>query len=201
MSTDTATPPGTTGQPPARTLRRALLVGLPTLGLILVTVFLARACEAMTGGRVYSEAEYRAHADRTKRTGADTVERLRPAAYLRGTLPGTRTASAANEETSTSCVDDFGFDKDGVTRDEPGYSWRLRFASRADYLAALDRLRADWKEEGLTVKEIPAENRPGHAPGLPGISTTDHDVELALRQAWYGDEPRVYASGKCMRYR
>ncbi|PKV89936.1 hypothetical protein [Streptomyces sp. TLI_146] len=178
-----------------RRARRAIIVGFP----LLLAVSLTSACTSM-GGRVHSAADYRAHDVRTKQAGMDTVVRLRPAAQLAGTGPGATPEDAAHEEHSSSCVDDFGFDKDNVTRGEPSYSWTLRYATRADYLTALAHLRAGWKAEGLTVTDLPAgDGRPGR-PGLPGIQTTDHGIELSLQQAWYTDDPTVYASGECMRY-
>lgn len=178
-----------------RRARRAVLVGV----LLLLAVSLTSACTSL-GGRVYSASDYRVLGTRTKQAGLDTVARLRPAAQLAGTGPGATPEDVAHEEGNTSCVDDFGFDKDDVTRGEPRYSWTLYYASRADYLTALDHLRAGWKAEGLKVTDVPAWDRPGH-PGLPGIETTDHGIKVSLQQAWYGDEPTVYASGQCMRYR
>ncbi|MEU1075112.1 MULTISPECIES: hypothetical protein [unclassified Streptomyces] len=177
-----------------RRARRAVIVGFP----LLLAMSLTGACSSL-GGRVYSATDYREHGVRTKQAGMDTVARLRPAAQLAGTGPGATPEAAAHEEDSTSCVDDFGFDKGNVTRGEPRYSWTLRYATRADYLTALAHLRAGWKAEGLTVKDLPARDRPGR-PGLPGIQTTDHGIQLSLQQAWYADDPTVYASGECMRY-
>ncbi|WP_344076655.1 hypothetical protein [Streptomyces crystallinus] len=165
---------------------------------LLLVVLGTSACQ-VGAGRVYSEADYSAHAARTKQAGVDTVARLLPTAQLAGTGPGARPEAAAREESSTSCVDDFGFDKDDVTRGEPRYSWTLHYATRADYLTAVAHLRADWKAKGLTVTDEEPWDRPGK-PGLPGISTKDHGIELSLQQAWFGDEPTVYASGQCMRY-
>ncbi|PKV82651.1 hypothetical protein [Streptomyces sp. TLI_146] len=177
-----------------RRARRAVIVGFP----LLLAVSFTSAC-TLTGGRVHSAADYRAYGVRTKQAGMDTVARLRPVAQLAGTGPGATLEDAAQEEYSSSCVDDFGFDKGDVTRGGPGYSWTLRYATRADYLTALAHLRAGWKAEGLTVTDVAPWDRPGH-PGLPGIQTTDHGIELSLQQAWYTDDPMVHASGECMRY-
>ncbi|MFI1176797.1 hypothetical protein [Streptomyces melanogenes] len=178
---------------PRRVRRRAAVVAFP-----LLVVLGTSACQVVAG-RVHSEADYGAYSVRTKQAGMDTVARLRPTAQLAGTGPGATPEDAAHEEQSTSCVDDFGFDKGDVTRSEPRYSWTLHYATRADYLAALAHLRAGWKAEGLTVTDVAPWDRPGR-PGLPGISTSDHGIKLSLEQAWYGEEPMVYASGQCMRY-
>ncbi|MFD9484180.1 hypothetical protein [Streptomyces sp. NPDC059991] len=176
-----------------RRVRRSAVLVFPLLVVVLGT----SACEVVEG-QIHAEADLRVNAVRTKQAGMDTVARLRPTAQLAGTGPGATPEEAAQEETS-SCPDDFGFDKGDVTRSEPRYRWTLHYATRADYLAALAHLRAGWKAEGLPVTEVPAWDRPGRL-GLPGISTKDHGIQLSLQQSLQGEEPTVSAIGECMRH-
>lgn len=211
MPTDTPSPTGTPSPAappsdpapasPPRLGRTAALVGLPLLALLGVTAFVAQSCESTAGGRVHSALEYRRHVAKTKQAGMDTVARLRPAPALAGTLPGaTLDGTAQEEHSSPSCVDDLGFDDGDVTRDQPGYSWRLRFEDGRGYRSAVEHLRAQWKDDGLTVTDVPAPDRGQPGEGLPGVRTTDHGIELSLQPDRYTGHPTVYANGSCMRH-
>ncbi|MFQ6146500.1 hypothetical protein ACLMNJ_26075 [Streptomyces seoulensis] len=169
----------------AMTLISASLVGLLAWG--------AAACQSMEGGPVRSAAEYAERAAETRRAGDQTLNGLAPAPVQKGT---------AEKQASTSCVDDFGFDDAGVTRDEAAYEWRLDFASGGDYRSAVDHLRATWTDRGLKVTDVAAQQPTGHSgAGLPGITTTDeHGVELSLVPDYYSGEPVVRADGGCVRH-
>ncbi|MGV9891486.1 hypothetical protein [Streptomyces sp. NPDC003395] len=157
----------------------------------------AYGCTSMEGGRVHSAAEYRARVDATKEAGVRTVLALSPAPDLGGHWPD----ELAREESSTSCVDDFGVDDGDVTRDQPLYSWDLDFADPAAYRAAVDHLRRTWQGQALSVKDLPAPQQGEPGAGLPGISTTDEDgIDLSLRPDWYSGKPTVRADGGCMRH-
>ncbi|MFH8980057.1 hypothetical protein [Streptomyces varsoviensis] len=174
------------------------MIALVLMGLL---VMLARACESMKGGPVRSKTAYEEHVAATKGAGMRTVSQLRPAPRLAGALPGASLESTADVEGSTSCVDDFGADSDGVTRGQPIYYWKLEFDSRRDYLTAVHNLREEWERRELTVKESPgpAAGRPGQ--GLPAISTTDeHGVDVMFGPDRYSGAPIVWAEGDCVRH-
>ncbi|MFD8223087.1 hypothetical protein ACFV16_02810 [Streptomyces massasporeus] len=96
----------------------------------------------------------------------------------------------ADRQSSTSCVDDFGFDDTGVSRDEPVFTWGLDFAGD-DYRAALESLRNTWREDGRTVEEL--DN---------GIAATlDNGIRVTLHLGYYDHQPELRAQGTCMRYR
>lgn len=131
------------------------------------------------------------------------IEELKPAPRLAGTLPGaTLEGTADKEEASASCVDDLGYDGDGVTRQQPVYSWDLEFKDRNAYLRAVQSLRRAWAAHGLAVKSLPARERgePGH--GLPGIKTTDENgIDLLFGPDYYTGKLVVRADGGCVRHR
>ncbi|MEV0261112.1 hypothetical protein AB0I49_07165 [Streptomyces sp. NPDC050617] len=195
-------PHSTTAPPPGRRGRSGPLVGvLVAVVLTGLLVMLARACESMSGGPVRSTAAYEKHVATTKAAGMRAVSQLRPAPSLAGALPGASLESTANDEGSTSCVDDLGADSDGTTRDQPIYYWQLEFESRRDYLTALRHLREEWSQRKLTVEESPgpAKGRPGQ--GLPTISTTDeHGIGLMFGPDSYSGAPIVRAEGNCIRH-
>lgn len=162
------------------TLLMVLFVGLIAWG--------AKSCESMAGGPVRSAADFEALVVATKEAGENTASRLSLTPY-------------ANRETSTSCVDDIGFDDEGVARDQPIYTWALDFDSRHDYRTALSGLKADWREHGYQVRDLPAPAKRQPGAGLPGISTTDdHGIELTVAPDPYSGQPTVRADGGCMRY-
>ncbi|MEU7046667.1 hypothetical protein AB0A77_37280 [Streptomyces varsoviensis] len=195
-------PDSAAAPPPGRRGRRgplvAVLVAVVLTGLL---VMLARACESLAGGPVRSTAAYENHVTTTKEAGMRTVRQLRPAPGLAGALPGASLESTANDDGSPSCVDDLGADSNGVTRDQPIYYWKLEFESRRDYLTALHRLREEWSQRKLTVKETPgpAKDLPGQ--GLPTISTTDEDgIGVLFGPDPYSGAPIVRAEGHCIRH-
>ncbi|KPC61309.1 hypothetical protein ADL29_24865 [Streptomyces chattanoogensis] len=168
---------------------------------ILPLVVLAQACESMAGGPVRSAADYGKHTTVTKEAGKRTVSQLRPAPYLAGALRGASLEGTANEEGSPSCKDDLGADGDGVTRDQPIYSWKLEFDSRHDYLTVVKNLREEWSKRGLTVEHIPAPAKGEPGQGLPGISTIDdRGINLMFGPDRYSGAPTVRADGGCIRH-
>ncbi len=195
-------PDSATAPPPGRSGWLGPLVAIVvTLVLTGLLMLLGRACESLSGGPVRSTAAYEEHVAATKGAGMRTVSQLRPAPRLAGALPGASLESTANEEGSTSCVDDLGADSDGVTRGQPIYSWKLEFDSRRDYLAAIHNLREEWSQRKLTVEETPgpAKGKPGQ--GLPTISTTDEDgIGVMFGPDYYSGTPIVRAEGNCIRH-
>ncbi|MFJ3235456.1 hypothetical protein [Streptomyces sp. NPDC086787] len=169
--------------------------------LVAVIAFAANACESLEGGPVRSEAEYRERVARTKEAGMAAVRALTPAPREAAEPQGRTLDAIAQTGTSTSCADDFGFDGDGETRDEPIFYWELTFSGPGDYRAAVGRLRRDWKRQGLTVRDIPAPGRGERGAGLPGVTTTDdHGTELSLHPDWYSGKPVLRADGGCIRH-
>ncbi|WP_438490220.1 hypothetical protein [Streptomyces sp. S186] len=130
-----------------------------------------------------------------------TISQPKPAPYLVGALPGTTLESTARaDESSSSCVDDFGADKDGVTRDQLTYSWKLGFDSRSDYLAAIRRLRAEWVKRGLAVKDLPGPEKGRPGGGLPGTSATDDGIDLSFGPDGTTGALTARADGGCIRH-
>ncbi|MFJ4539922.1 hypothetical protein ACIP39_28740 [Streptomyces tibetensis] len=157
---------------------------IPVLGVALVSLFglTARGCEAMEGGPVRSIEEFRDHVRATTRAGEDVYRAL---------SPEPAGEPYASRQSSSSCVDDFGFDETGVSRDEPVFTWDLDCASDDDYRAALASLRDTWRADGRTVEKV--DN---------GIAATlDHGIRVTLHLGYYDDEPELRAEGTCMRYR
>ncbi|MFH8789269.1 hypothetical protein [Streptomyces roseoverticillatus] len=151
--------------------------------------------ENLGGGPVRSAADYRKQDINTREAGRRIISDLRP---------GVGDGDRMHEEGSTSCVDDLGFDDDGVTRKQPHYTWGLHYSSEADYRADLGKLRAAWAHRGWKTVEQPADeplNPDRPTPRWPGIRTTDdHGVTLAIRIDWYTGEPTLSADGGCIRY-
>ncbi|NED71897.1 hypothetical protein G3I51_05985 [Streptomyces sp. SID9944] len=189
MPTTTASAPTGAAPAPRRPFmygyRAMTLIGASLVGLL---AYGAAACQSMEGGPVRSAAEYAERAAQTERAGDGTLNALAPAPVRKG---------IAEKQGDASCVDDFGFDGPGVTRDEAAYEWSMDFASRAAYRSAVDHLRATWTARGLKVKDIAG--RPG--AGMPGITTTDeHGVRLSLVPDSYSGEPVMRADGGCVRH-
>ncbi|MFF5846491.1 hypothetical protein ACIP4T_32690 [Streptomyces massasporeus] len=157
---------------------------VPVLGVALVALLglTAKACESIEGGPVRSTDEFRDHVRATTRTGEDVYRALSPAPAKE---------PYASQQGSSSCVDDFGFDDTGVSRDQPLFTWDLDFESDDDYRAALASLRDTWREEGRTVEKV------DH-----GIAATlDDGIRVTLHLGYYDGEPELRAQGTCMRYR
>ncbi|MFD6436234.1 hypothetical protein [Streptomyces venezuelae] len=157
---------------------------VPVLGVALVALLglTAKACETMQGGPVHSTEEFRDHVRATGRAGEETYRALSPA-------PADE--PYASREGSSSCVDDFGFDDTGVSRDEPILTWDLDFVGDDDYRAAVASLRATWRKDGHTVEKV--DN---------GIATTlDGGIRVTLHLGYYDGKPELRAEGTCMRYR
>ncbi|MER5955111.1 hypothetical protein [Streptomyces longhuiensis] len=164
-----------------------------SIALVAFIGFTAKACESFEGGPVRSASAFRLHIENTKQAGEDAYAQLSPASL---------TAPYAEKEDSTSCVDDFGFDEEGVTRDRPIYTWSPPFTSRADYRTVVANLKAAWQSQGRKVTDVraPAKGEPGK--GLPGITTKDdHGTELSLQPAYYSGNPEIRAEGTCIRHR
>ncbi|MGW7383479.1 hypothetical protein [Streptomyces sp. NPDC054794] len=196
MHTDSSA--ATSPRPPLHGYRAITLISVFFLAVI---GFGAYACQSLEGGPVRSDVEYRARVAQTKKAGMEAVRSLTPAPEEAAEPPGRTLDDIAQKDSSTSCVDDFGVDDTGVTRDEPIFSWELSFTGRSDYLAAVDHLRREWKRQGLTVKDVPAPGKGEPGAGLPGITATDDQgIELALRPDWYSGDPVVRADGGCMRH-
>lgn len=192
-ATDTTNAPKESVGEGQRVISRGHVVTIvATLVMVALLALTARACESFQGGPVRSAAELSRHVTTTQQTGEDVYAQLSPSPLG---------APWAEKGASTSCVDDFGFDDIGETRDQPVYTWEVDFTDRRDYLTAVKRLRADWKEQGRTVRDEPAPdaNDPGH--GLPGIRTTDdHGAEISLGPDFYSGKPTLRVEGTCMRY-
>ncbi|MFI0738371.1 hypothetical protein ACH4PU_09785 [Streptomyces sp. NPDC021100] len=151
--------------------------------------------ENLDGGPVRTAADYRTQDIRTREAGKAAVAGLRP---------GDGDASGRmSKESSTSCVDDLGADGDGVTRDQPHYTWSLDYARKADYLADLDRLRTSWRRHGWKVEEVPdPEDADRPTPRWPEIRTVaDHGITLSMGTNRYTNKPVLSADGGCVRYR
>ncbi|MFI0260290.1 hypothetical protein ACH4OW_14815 [Streptomyces sp. NPDC017056] len=159
-------------------------VGLVWWGLFAVDAFLT----AQAGGPVRTATVYQHRDAQTRRTGADVVKQL------------TRAESVGSAETkgSTSCVDDFGVDDLGETRDEPTYVWRLSYRSQNDYLAEIKRLRAEWKALGWQVTGAD----PDANPKVVGVdAVTDDGIDVGLTLDPYTSEPVLTSHSGCMRHR
>ncbi|MER7112647.1 hypothetical protein [Streptomyces sp. NPDC000229] len=171
-------------------LRRRRVRSLVVGGLMVLVAALTQGC---AGGRVMSETEFREHVRLTQKAGEDAVRRL-------GMDPSSIVDQ--REMADSSCKDDFGFDSEGVSRDQPSITWAPDFANRAAYEAAVDSLREAWSAQGLTVKDVPAPGKGEPGAGLAGVRTTDdHGIELSLRPDWYSGEPTLVADGGCVRHR
>jgi hypothetical protein len=185
--------PSTAPQKPERLFGRGQIVAISvTLAFIALFALAAKGCESIEGGRVRSADEFAAYVRDTTRTGADVYYQLTP------TPTG---APYAEKEGSSSCVDDFGFDDGDVTRDQPIFTWDLKFASTDDYRTAVKGLRAAWKKQGHKVEDLPP--RPAGEPGqgLPGITTTlDDDLEVTVHPGYYSGKPELRVEGACTRY-
>lgn len=165
---------------------------MPGVILVILIGFGAYGCQSLAGGPVRSAAAYRERIAETQAAGERALSDLEP-------IPATSGGSL--EETSSSCVDDFGFDDTDVARDEPTYEWTVEFPSADAYHAAVEKLRATWTDRGLPVKRVPAPAQGEPGAGLRGISTTDENgIELSLTPDWYSGEPVLRANGGCIRH-
>lgn len=196
MQTTSSSPapvPSTTPPERERVFGRGQIVGIVvTVVLVALFALAAKGCEAVEGGRVRSADEFAAYVRDTTRTGEDVYYQLTPTP-LDEPYP--------DKEGSSSCVDDLGFDDGDVTRDQPAFTWRLRYASTEDYRTAVKGLKAAWKKRGHQVKDLPAPapGEPGH--GLPGIATTlDDDIEVTVHPGYYTGKPELRVVGACTRY-
>ncbi|MGX8903898.1 hypothetical protein ACR820_01205 [Streptomyces netropsis] len=151
--------------------------------------------EDLQGGPVRSVADYRKQDIKTREAGRRAIGELGP---------GAADANLERGEDSTSCVDDLGFDRDGVTREQPRYEWGLRYSSKADYLADLGRLRTTWEHRGWKTYDVPPPeppNRESALPDWPGIRTTDdHGIAIRISLDWYSGKPTLSTDGGCIRY-
>ncbi|MFI2078311.1 hypothetical protein [Streptomyces triculaminicus] len=175
---------------------RRWVIGIATAGVVgwglwAVSDFL----ENLGGGPVRSAADFRKQDIRTREAGRQTIGDLRP---------GVGRADWMREVGSTSCVDDLGFDGDGVTRKQPGYTWELRYATEAGYRADLDKLRAAWEHRGWKTDDKPPHeplNSQDRTPRWPGITTTDdHGVTITMGVDEYTGKPGLWTDGGCVRY-
>ncbi|MEU2869957.1 hypothetical protein ABZ769_12230 [Streptomyces olivoreticuli] len=146
----------------------------------------------MAGGPIRTAPEYRERDTKTRQAGRRAVAQLpsgvgNPDHFGEG--PG-----------STSCVDDFGFDDTGVTRDQPTYKWSLSFSGRDAYLTQLKEIRTAWEHRGWKVHDVaPSDSGPGK--NLPGITTTDRDgITITLAPDWYSGAPTLKTDGGCIRH-
>ncbi|MFH9419156.1 hypothetical protein [Streptomyces sp. NPDC017529] len=103
-----------------------------------------RILPLLAGGPVYPAATYHLRDAQTRRAGTDVAEQLTQA----------ESVGAAETKGSTRCVDDFGFEDFGETRDEPTYVWRPSYRSRDAYLAEVERLGAEWKTRGWQITSL-----------------------------------------------
>ncbi|QIJ64195.1 hypothetical protein [Streptomyces sp. JB150] len=168
-------------------LPRAVLPALLGITVVLLIAFGASACQSFAGGPVLSAAEYRERVAATEEAGEEALRDLSPAPAA---------GDGVLDEVSGSCVDDFGFDDTGVTRDEPSYEWSLDFTDRSAYLRAVENLHRTWSERGLDVERV----EPDKDSGLPGISTTTDGIRLTLAPDWYSDRPVLRVNGGCLRH-
>lgn len=189
--------PAPTAGASRKVVARRWLIGLTAVaGVFWACHAVSGFFEDLGGGPVRSAADYRKQDINTREAGRRVIGDLRP---------GAGKADGMQEEGSTSCVDDLGFDGDDVTRKQPHYTWGLHYAGEAEYLADLGRLRAAWEHHGWKTEDQPATepaNRERPARQWPGIRTTDdHGVTLAVRIDWFTGEPTLSADGGCVRYR
>ncbi|MEU2855065.1 hypothetical protein [Streptomyces syringium] len=179
-----------------RVVVRRWLIILAVIGAIGWTCsIVSDFIEKLEGGPVRSVAAYRKQDIRTREAGSKVIGELRPgAAYT----------DVGSEEASTSCVDDLGFDKGGVTRDQPSYTWGLSYFSKADYLADLGKLRSAWELQGWKTHDIPpaeSQNPERPIPAWPGIRTTDdHGIAISIGIDSYSGHPTLSTDGGCIRY-
>ncbi|CAL9482081.1 hypothetical protein SUDANB105_03039 [Streptomyces sp. enrichment culture] len=166
---------------------RGVIPATTGIAVALLIAFGSAACQELAGGPVLSAAEYRERVARTEAAGERVLRDLDP-------LPTADEGSL--EEADGSCVDDFGFDDTGVTRDRPAYEWKLDFADRAAYLAAVEDLRRTWTARGVDVRRL----APDDDSGLPGVTATDGGIELTLAPDWYSEQPVLRADGGCVRH-
>ncbi|EPH46316.1 hypothetical protein ABT390_13020 [Streptomyces aurantiacus] len=190
--------------PPAGTAKHGCLVGAVILGLLVTggAVFAFQTWQSMAGGPVRSADDYRSRVRATKEAGMLAIRQLKPAPRLAGTLPGaTLEGTADKEESSTSCVDDIGYDSGDVIRQQPVYSWDLEFKDRNAYGRAVQSLRRAWTARGLTVKSLPAREKGEPGGGPSGIRTTDEDgIDLVFGPDYYSGRLVVRADGGCVRH-
>ncbi|MFI1258153.1 hypothetical protein ACH4U6_30815 [Streptomyces netropsis] len=175
---------------------RRWLIGLAAVGVIGWTCSaVSDYFENLQGGPVRSAADYRKQDIKTREAGRRAVGELRP---------GAADANLESEEDSTSCADDLGYDRDGVTREQPRYEWDLRYSGKADYLADLGKLRTTWEHRGWKTHDIPppeTTNRERPLPDWPGIRTTDDDgIAIRVSVDWYSGKPTLSTDGGCIRY-
>ncbi len=142
----------------------------------------------MAGGPIRTAPEYRERDIKTRQAGKRTVAQL-PAGVGNPDHFGKGYGS-------TSCVDDFGFDDTGVTRDQPTYEWSLSFSGRDAYLTQLKEIRTAWEHRGWKVRDVAARDS-----GLPGIKTTNPDgIIIALAPDWDSDDVFLRTDGSCIRH-
>ncbi|GHG54258.1 hypothetical protein [Streptomyces griseocarneus] len=179
-----------------KTIVRRWLIGVTAAGALCWTFSVVfEFFENLGGGPVRSAADFRKQDIRTREAGRQTIGDLRPGTTDRGWI---------HEEGSTSCVDDLGFDSGSVTRKQPRYEWKLRYAGKADYLADLDKLRSSWEHRGWKTHDKPPPeplNSHDKTPRWPGIRTTDdHGVTIAVGIDGYTGSPTLSTDGGCIRY-
>ncbi|WP_053811140.1 MULTISPECIES: hypothetical protein [Streptomyces] len=182
-----STPEPQTSEPDAarpRHLWRWILavvgVGLAWWGLFAVDAYLTDP--------VRSAAAYHQRDAQTRQAGTDIAQHLTRA----------KSVGTASPKGSTSCVDDFGVDGLGETRDEPTYVWRLRYRSHGEYLAEVKRLRAEWRARGWQVSGAD----PDADPAVVGVSAITGDgIDLSLTLDFYTSQPVLTSHSGCMRHR
>lgn len=178
--------------PASRTWYRGVALAIGGAAIVLLLVGLAGYYDSLAGGQVMSETAFRERMAQTEEAGEEAV-------WTVGSEPDA--VIDQKDMADPSCVDDFGFDSNGVTRDQPTVTWAPDFADRGAYTAAVDVLRKSWSAEGLSVESIPAPAKGEPGGGLPGIRVTNEDgIELSLRPDWYSGEAVLTADGGCVRH-
>ncbi|WP_116212041.1 hypothetical protein [Streptomyces olivoreticuli] len=176
-----------------RVIVRRWAIGLVSLALIgWGAVSVHDFYQGMAGGPIHTADEYLKRDVRTRQAGKREVGQLRS---------GVGDPESFSAILSTSCVDEIGFDGNGVTRNRPTYEWSLSFSGRAAYLTQLKELRAVWKDRGWKVRDTTAQDF-GPNEGLSGIKTTDPDgIAITLAPDPYSVGMRLTTDGGCIRHR
>ncbi|MGW5939034.1 hypothetical protein ACWIG3_00150 [Streptomyces celluloflavus] len=136
------------------------------------------------GGPVRSAAEFHERDARTRQAGGRLGAELRL---------GKLVDHAA--DTSVRCTRGLAANGPGEARDEPSYEWEVTFGKRADYVAEVRRLRAEWWERGWRVHDGRS------AKGLPVVSgTDDYGIDIGLAIDPGSSRPKIWADGGCIRH-
>ncbi|WKK21649.1 hypothetical protein QZH56_22685 [Streptomyces olivoreticuli] len=176
-----------------RVVVRRWAIGLVSLALIgWGAVSVHDFYQDMAGGPIHTADEYLKRDVRTRQAGKREVGQL-------GAEVGD--PESFSPILSTSCVDEIGFDRNGVTRHQPIYEWPLSLSGRAAYLTQLKELRTVWESRGWKVRDTVTQEF-GPNEGLSGIKTTNPDgIAITLAPNPHSVGIRLTTDGGCIRHR